>query len=399
MTFPSVHERNSINDVAKIASLIATAAFLISGGAYAQAPEYSVTDLGTLGGPANYSYATAVNNLGQVTGYSYTATPNVVRAFLYSGGVMTDIGTLPNPYDSNHFSSVTQAFSINDSGQIVGQGYTNFGGQHAFLYSGGTMTDLNPLLPNSNGSIGHAINNSGAVTGSWGPPNAPKASAFLYSGGSMTDLGNRLIGYAINNLNQVAGSIDVADPHFGHPEAALLLGNGSANDLGTFGYASSQAFGINNAGQVIGGAYTNSANGNAFLYSNGHVTLLGTLGGGTSTAFSINNLGQIVGNSAFDSAGDNHGFLYAGGTMYDLNNLVSPSAGVLNIVVDGQAGNAINDLGQIAAEGIVGGYEHALLLTPEVVPEPATWSAGFLTAGALLCSIWRRRAGSVKLRP
>jgi PEP-CTERM motif len=29
----------------------------------------------------------------------------------------------------------------------------------------------------------------------------------------------------------------------------------------------------------------------------------------------------------------------------------------------------------------------------DVVPEPSTWAAGLLTAGALLCSTWRRRAG------
>jgi hypothetical protein len=28
-----------------------------------------------------------------------------------------------------------------------------------------------------------------------------------------------------------------------------------------------------------------------------------------------------------------------------------------------------------------------------VLPEPSTWGAGLLTAGALLCSIWQRRAG------
>lgn len=32
------------------------------------------------------------------------------------------------------------------------------------------------------------------------------------------------------------------------------------------------------------------------------------------------------------------------------------------------------------------------------VPEPSTWAAGLLTAGALLCSIWRRRAGWLSRR-
>jgi hypothetical protein len=33
-----------------------------------------------------------------------------------------------------------------------------------------------------------------------------------------------------------------------------------------------------------------------------------------------------------------------------------------------------------------------------VVPEPSTWAAGLLTGGALLCSIWRRRAGWLRSR-
>lgn len=31
-------------------------------------------------------------------------------------------------------------------------------------------------------------------------------------------------------------------------------------------------------------------------------------------------------------------------------------------------------------------------------PEPSTWAAGFLTAGALLCSLWRRRTGWLSRR-
>src|SRR5687767_10631895 len=56
-------------------------------------PEYGfiVTELGTLGG--NDSYATGINNAGQVTGNAKTATGET-HAFLYSDGVMNDLGTL-----------------------------------------------------------------------------------------------------------------------------------------------------------------------------------------------------------------------------------------------------------------------------------------------------------------
>jgi probable HAF family extracellular repeat protein len=58
--------------------------------AQAQAQQYTVTDLGTLGG--NFSAGYGINAPGQVTGYS--ATSNAYHAFLYSNGSMQDLGTL-----------------------------------------------------------------------------------------------------------------------------------------------------------------------------------------------------------------------------------------------------------------------------------------------------------------
>jgi hypothetical protein len=60
-------------------------------------------------------------------------------------------------------------------------------------------------------------------------------------------------------------------------------------------------------------------------------------------------------------------------------------------VVFGASGIAAGGSAYFALEGRVDGNNLA-------VPEPATWAAGFLTAGALLCSIWRRRAGWLSRR-
>ena len=57
----------------------------------------------------------------------------------------------------------------------------------------------------------------------------------------------------------------------------------------------SQAWGINDFGQIVGG-YTGAGAFHGFLYSGGtYVTLDDPLATGLTTAFDINNLGQIVG--------------------------------------------------------------------------------------------------------
>ncbi len=54
--------------------------------------DYTITDLGNFGGTS--SSGTGINNNGQVVGYGYTAGNAAYQAFLYSNGVMTNLGTL-----------------------------------------------------------------------------------------------------------------------------------------------------------------------------------------------------------------------------------------------------------------------------------------------------------------
>src|SRR5262245_47152693 len=76
---------------------------------------YVINDLGTLGGDS--SEASAINNAGQVVGWSTNAS-GATRGFLYAGGATTDLGTLPGGTDSF-------ATGINDLGQVVGYGGIN----------------------------------------------------------------------------------------------------------------------------------------------------------------------------------------------------------------------------------------------------------------------------------
>ncbi len=86
-------------------------------------------------------------------------------------------------------------------------------------------------------------------------------------------------------------------------------------DLGMLGGGNTNAWKINNQGQIIGWAQIPTGDGgtvvHSWLYQDGVMTDLGTLGGeGTySYACGINNLGQVVGYSTTDS-GEMHAVLW-----------------------------------------------------------------------------------------
>lgn len=120
-------------------------------------PSGSATMLGTFGGSS--SQATGVNDSGEVVGFASLA-DGYQNAFAEIGGTMTDLGTLGG--------GSSYAYGVNQSGQIVGYSWLADGGQSAFLYDDGAMLDLNSLLPNNSGwdlLQAYAINASGQITG------------------------------------------------------------------------------------------------------------------------------------------------------------------------------------------------------------------------------------------
>jgi probable HAF family extracellular repeat protein len=115
-------------------------------------------------------------------------------------------------------------------------------------------------------------------------------------GHSITDLGapgGRFSeAYGINNAGEVVGSVSLP----GAPMLAFLYGGGTMRAIRTRGDVFRVVYGINDAGQVVGSLDTDKVPGHhAFLYIGGVTTDLGTLGGLHSVAYAINNAGQVVG--------------------------------------------------------------------------------------------------------
>ncbi|HVI09336.1 MAG TPA: HAF repeat-containing protein [Candidatus Binatia bacterium] len=167
----------------------------------------TMIDLGTLGSPQGnmwWNSAEAVNEAGVVAGVSYTPR-NGFRGFVWKNGVMTPVGNLGG--------FMSEAYGINNKNQTTGIAYLADGEAHAYIGTGSKMQDLGALETPLNTSWGFGINDAGVVVGFCNM--AQGEHAFVYSNGTMKDL-NKLIpsgsgwvlyqAFAINNAGQIVGS-------------------------------------------------------------------------------------------------------------------------------------------------------------------------------------------------
>ena len=159
---------HGINELGQVVGESATPGRLPPGRAFFSAAPPFVEELGTLGGPSSAAFA--INNASQITGQA-DLPGGTAHAFVYSNGVMTDIGTL-----SGGLNSV--GYAINSLGQIVGYSARSGGISRAFIYNNGAMTDLNLLIDPALGitlNSANGINDSGqiiaggTVNGAYGP--------------------------------------------------------------------------------------------------------------------------------------------------------------------------------------------------------------------------------------
>jgi probable HAF family extracellular repeat protein len=226
--------------------------------------------------------------------------------------------------------SGTTVADINDSGAIVGASLLANGKQHAFLYHGGLMSDLGTLAGDDT-SRAVAINNAGTVLGLSGIETDGSIAiphVFLADGSGLrgiampfegryvpidiNDQGDMLINYQTNRCGAVCALVGRSD--------------GSFIDLGT---RIPQGAGINNAGTVI--AYSGNSLAWTTLYNihDGTTKQIGQIANAPAGVVNTspsgwNNLGQVVGMYGYTPPEPNAytAYLYRDGIASEIQTLV-----------------------------------------------------------------------------
>jgi probable HAF family extracellular repeat protein len=246
----------------------------------------------------------------------------------------------------------TEAIGIDKAGDVVGY-YDDKGHTEGFLYSGGTVTNLDDPKGMNGGTVPMAINTAGQVVGYY-YTSAIQTNAFLYVNGSFSDIQLPATvvtstAAGINNLSQIVGmyndgkkwhgycfdSVTLAFQTIDAPGASYTWGSG-INDSGEMtllsinrsknvqqawlydgknftnidvpGYDSTISEGINNQG-VVTLIATNGHLNYGFVYKAGQFTAVNPPGATSVDLRGINDQGEVVGN--YNLANGNQGSFLA----------------------------------------------------------------------------------------
>jgi len=226
----------------------------------------------SFGGISGYTWATGINDSGQVVGYFFSESALQIVGFVETDGTYT---TINSPANSLYLSG------INNAGEVVGH-YNGWDGQ-AYGFGSGNFSAA--------WHIGYGINDAGQIVGDY--VDGGRSLGFLYSGGTYTTINDPLAT--------------------------------SRNDVVT----STHAAGINDAGVIVGYYYDDNLVAHGFTYSGGaYSTLDDPLATRGTVVTGINNNGEIVGHYSDDSG--TYGFLYNAGTFITLTDSLAASATGIN---------------------------------------------------------------------
>ena len=289
-----------------------------------KAPFKSVVALEPLigsGGIGFGSFATDINDLGQVVGQSGTASSS-------SHAVIWDNSTIPQDLGALAGGDYSSAAAISNDGRVIVGSANDASNGNAvrWLRVSGQWT-IDRLSAGTN-CYANSVSSDGAIIGG-----ECGSNAVVWVNGLRIILGAGFLADVNKNM-QAVGS----NPTFDH----AILWNFSTNpvtatDLGSLGTGYAVAQGINDAGEVTGWSANTDNVSHAFFWSSrrGMVDLGETGTSPQGGGYDVNATGQVVGD--LWPGGIQHAAYYAGGKTVDLGVLPGYNTAVaLSINANGQ---------------------------------------------------------------
>jgi probable HAF family extracellular repeat protein len=315
--------------------------------------------------------ATAVNDAGQVAGYSNAPSGN--HAWRWTEGVLEDLGDVGGV--------VMRARAINELGHVAGYGNDDRGVWIGWTWDGALLDPIDPL--GGLGSRAWGINDVGLTVGDGQIPSAVW-NALSWDGAVSTNLGTlggaNSQAYAVNNSDRVAGFATNADVD----ARAVVWIDGILTEFEQPpAHSNSVAYGINDGGVAVGTV------GDGFNVvvparwdGNGVQELPQLPGAGVkSYAWSVNEPGQIVGWTEI-AFGETVATAWIDGAVHNLNDLVTTE---FEITLT-QAWD-VNNTGVIVGVGSLKAQLRAWILTPVLIGDlNGDGEVGFADLSSLLAA-------------
>ena len=359
---------------------------LVSAGTAMSQPSFTITQLPSTPHPNDVIVWVGAN--GQMLGTTTDPATGIIQCAKYQNGAWS-------VYSTPGYSCYVN--SANKSGQFVGylMPPLNANGtvsNYPFANLDGTFFVPQPpgvtyasSGANSSQGMAYSINDSGAIVGElFGATGAPAEYAgWIYSGLlQYRMLGSASLpytdGYAMNNSGVVAGAATFgATGSVTSMHPAIFSTDGSVKDLGTFGGDQGWAYAINSSGQVTGCAnntttytlfYGVTQGCEAFLYDGMTMQRIPVPGTNyLSQGFAIDDAGNVIGNyyKEFNNWGVPDGyFYYSNGVLYMLDSTI-----ISNLPAGAKVVSAsfVRGTSQILAELLLANQATAwYLLTPAV---------------------------------
>ncbi len=325
--------------------------------ASAGSAQWTITDLGLLGdAEGNDSQAWSINNLGDVVGKGRVLVNGSAQLHLvmWANGTQRDLGV--------DASSSLAGSKINDTGLVA----INDGTWKPFIWQDGVLHQL-PLL--SGGAIGgiNGLNNLGQIVG-WS--DSPLGGiGVLWHEGAIRDTG--FPGGSLSGAVAINESETLAINRAARGSISYLIAGGTTNYLTVAGVTpdgTTSVVDLNNAGQACGNFHIHLGQTGAWhavLWAGGAAVPLSEFPNGGSEAFGMNNLGDVVG-YAYRGPFDAPAVLWRNGTFVNLSELPE----VLAAGWTSMTARDVNDSGQVVGHGYHQGKLRAFLLSPSTAPVP-----------------------------